>query len=108
MTYSIATNLVSIRLVPEATENSATFYRAEVTLENRLSPVIEQVTLSVIVSAGDRSIAEILNDAAGRAAQILAGLNESPRRRPWDALNGWAQRAEHEFQLQIQAQLNQP
>lgn len=102
MTYSIATNLISVRLNPETDGNGAMFYRAEVVLENQLAPAPEQVTLNVVISAGNRSIEEITHDAAGRAALILAGLNKTSRREPWDALSGWAQRAEHEHQLQLQ------
>lgn len=102
MAYSIATNLISVQLNPEVDGNGAAFYRAEVTLENRLSPVAERITLSVVVSAGDRSITDVTNDAAARAALILAGLNKTIRRQPWDALNGWAQLAEHEHQLALQ------
>lgn len=94
MAYAVVTALHSIQLIPETTAGGLEVFRAIITVRNDVGPIAEEVTLSVVVKAGNRNLSEITYEAMGRAATIIAGLNATPRRSPSAALSDWAQAAE--------------
>lgn len=94
MTYPIATNFVSIQLSPESSQNGLSLFRAAVILESHAGPIPEQISLSVLVPAGDRSLVAIQNEALARAALILANASGTGHPSPSSALETWAKLAE--------------
>jgi hypothetical protein len=94
MSYPIRTNFVSIQLTPDPTPLGVPMFRATVVLENIAGPIPEQISLTVLVPAGDRSLVAIQNDAISRAALILAGATGSGHPSPSTALETWAKLAE--------------
>lgn len=101
MGYPIATNFVSIELSPEITGNGQTLFKASVTLESKIGPIPEQVTFTVAVKAGNRTIVEIHKEAINRAALILACVSGLGHPHPEDAVAAWGQLAEDLPRTQI-------
>ena len=93
MTFPIATNFVSIELSPQQTGIGLTVFKASVTLESNRGPIPEQVTFTVAVKVGNRSIVEIHKEAISRAALILASVSGLGHPHPEDAVAAWGQLA---------------
>ncbi len=89
MNYPIATTFVSIQLQPETTEQGLSIFRATVVYENHAGQISEQISLSVLVQAGDRNFVAIQNEAIARAELILANASENGHPTPSSPISTW-------------------
>jgi hypothetical protein len=90
--FSIDTTLISTQITPEKTEYEPVL-RVAVILENRAGPISEQMTLTVALPAGDRTLKATQQEALARAALLLSCFGATNHKYSSDQLLQWSELA---------------
>lgn len=91
MAYPIATSVVTCQITPETSPHGLALMRVDLKLANQAGPIPEEICLSILLKAGNRTLSAIQDEAVTRAALILASATFAPQSNPELAISRWGQ-----------------
>lgn len=82
MTFPVQTSVISAQIVPAESQHGRQVLQVALDLRNSAGPIPEQVTLSVQLTTGDRTLSAIQEESVARAALVLADSTWSSHQGP--------------------------